>query len=415
MDITSAIVLMIVKAARPTAERAFKDGYAALRIVLLRKYGTSLGLTLEDLEENPDSIDLQNRFSFLLQQSGADRDPDVTSLTARLLGAVLDDMHEVAPEGRLERARRQAGGRAIQLVLGRHVDGVLDARRQHRVNDVDLVSSRIGASGLPPEVSAGLSSLHTNIKFLIEQTASLLVEDLYREARREVTEDRDVGLEFLHQADELIAADRRVQLSYQTLQLTVEYFRDLNQGILRRIEEEAEAGRQGRMMLGNAIMVHEVADFAIGFIEGFSPAGLEDVDRLHAMFKTRMLDQAAHDARQADAIAAAVRTSPELRDDLRRNLEDRAQARRIAEEEWIKYVADVRTLAGAADEIRDSLETLLLIRGDAAGQISILQEISLLRYLKQNTSSISKTVDAVSALRMAPLSSNRVRRLLEQQ
>ena len=64
-------------------------------------------------------------------------------------------------------------------------------------------------------------------------------------------------------ARRLVHVDKEMHVSYETLRLTVEFFGDLNQTVVKRIsEEDASSSRLSNMMFGNAVMIYEVKGFS---------------------------------------------------------------------------------------------------------------------------------------------------------
>ena len=62
--------------------------------------------------------------------------------------------------------------------------------------------------------------------------------------------------------------------------------------------------------------------------------------------------------------------------------------------------------------MRDSIPTLELMRDNAAADFDAAGDLSLMRFLKQNTQAIERAVAAMTKFKLAPLDQSRVRRLL---
>lgn len=92
------------------------------------------------------------------------------------------------------------------------------------------------------------------------------------------------------------------------------------------------------------------------------------------------------------------------------DIEHRRGAIDQVEQEWAKYVTDVKQVNGIVAEVRGKIPTLEVIRENASVQISLLQLVALLRFLRQSSEAIRGTVDTLQAFRLAPLTPTRVRR-----
>ena len=122
------------------------------------------------------------------------------------------------------------------------------------------------------------ASLHGRIRQIIEQVDGVFRKIVYQDADNLVQDLPSLGER--ERAATIIQADKEINVSYETLRLTVDYFSELNRQALERTRREPSPKRQRQMMFGDAIMIYELADFVIGFIRVFSPDGLVELDSL---------------------------------------------------------------------------------------------------------------------------------------
>lgn len=415
MDPATLIVMALAKVLLPgaqaVAQRAMLDAYGLLKDAIVRKYGRYAAAGLAQLEQNPASPQVQAQTAQILQMVGADRDPEIVGLADSLRRLVEDPGSLVESSGSLEAVQRRAGTRAVAKALDSHVGRVMQVRSQYVVEDRNLLTANLDRStNVPQSVRQELAQLHTGMRQIIELIAQKIEDGQYRTAEEAVADLRG-GLAERDRASRLINADKQLHVSYQTLRLAVEFFSEFNDETLAKIEREASPEKLANMMLGNAIMIYELTDFVIAYIQSFSVRGMSDLEAIYADVRSRIADvrtqQDALERRASDAqIEAAVRAQ---------TLQDIAARRGAIDEverEWGAYVSEVKQLDAMVGEVRAKIPTLELIRDNAAVQISLLQVVALLRFLKQNSDAIRSTVAAVQGFRLAPLSSSRVRRLL---
>lgn len=158
-------------------------------------------------------------------------------------------------------------------------------------------------------------------------------------------------------------------------------------------------------------MVFELTDFVISYIEEFAVRGVDQINGIYADIRKRIEDvRAQQQALERRSQDPAVESK--VREQTLADIQHRRNAINEVEREWDKYVSEVRQLNGVLDEVRMKIPTLEVIRENAEVQISLLQLVSLLRFLKQNSEAIKGTIDALQGFQLAPLTSNRVRRLL---
>lgn len=404
-----ALVKLLVSAAQPVADRAAMDAYEALKGTLLRKYGApTVSATIQELEKTPQSPGIQGALTQQLRAVGADHDPEILALSnqlARLVDGLL------GPSDAMEGVQRRAGGRAMGHVLEGHIARVMDVRGRYAVEDSDLLTGNLGRTGdVPREVLDQLTNLHASMRLIIEKISTLMEDSKYRNAEAAIG-DLHLGFNERERATKLIAADKQVHVSYETLRMVVEFFSGFNKETLSRIERETSAQRESNMMLGNAIMIYELTDFVINYVEGFGVRGVSELESLHADVKQR-IDKARTDQDKLTKQAQNPLIEASARAQALIDIENRRGAIDEVEQEWATYVREVGQFGSVLHEVRAKIPTLKLIRDSAKSQISVLQLVSVMRFLKESSNAFKGTVDSLQGFQLAPLTSTRVRRLI---
>jgi hypothetical protein len=412
MDPVTIIVGVLVKvftaSAATLAQRATNDAYDALKSALTQRYGASVAASINQLERQPNSPQRQAAVAEELRSAGADHDQEIISL-ANELSRLIDD--PTSPEDPIERVQRRAGVRAVGQVMDDHIANVMKVRSKYHVEASDILTAKISRStDVPKSVGDELTRLHANMRRIIEEIVQRIEDGKYRDAEQAIA-GLDVSLNEREQAGNLISADKQLHVSYQTLRMTVEFFSEFNQQILARIEEETSPARQSNQMLGNAIMIYELTDFVIEYIEGFAIGGMDEIDGIYADIRRKIADVRIQQEALGER-ARDQRVEASVREQTLHDIRLRQEAIDEVDREWASYVTDAKKLDTMLVEVRAKIPTLELIRDSAGVQISLLQLVALLRFLKQNSEAIKGTVDVLQGFKLAPLTSNRVRRLL---
>ena len=407
--IVGALVSGLTAGAEAVVEDAVVESYRALRDRLSSRYGPDVEYGIEALEVTRAAPAQAQQLEQALRRAGADRDPELTRLAARLnqLIANPDLSAGVDP---VEHLKRRSGLTAIGNLLDEHIQSVLGVRARFPIDDDNLLSTRVGRQrALPAEVRNGLSGLHTQMRRVIQQVAVTIEQSRYRELDIAL-ESIDAGFAERKRAAALVQADKELHVSYETLRLTVEFFSELNQGVLSRIRSETSRRVESNMMFGNAIMILELTDFVIGFVSEFRLAN--DLDGLHAEAKKRVAEARSRQAALKQRMQRDDKVDPAVRATILEDIEDREGALLELEREWLTYVDGARGLNDLVREVRTMLPTLEVIRENAEIQILTLQLVAMLRVLTQNSDSIRGAVASLKGFRLARLSSGSVRRLL---
>ena len=196
-----------------------------------------------------------------------------------------------------------------------------------------------------------------------------------------------------------------------TPRLTVDLFGNLNSRILRRLDRSVRPDRELQMMFGNAVMVYEVADFTINYIENFMLRGTGEIDELHEY----MIQRIENARRAADVFSANMSASAveeHVKAGTLENVRYRQDALNMVEEEWGKYVKETRRFSEQIGSVRTLLPTLEAIREDAWQQLDVLEIMAMVRFLKLNSSALKAAVETLTKFQLARLTPERVRRLL---
>lgn len=412
MDPITMVVGILVSGLTAGVESVVEDavlnGYQALRERLATRYGPAVRASIDRLEQAPYSPQRQEDVVAELRSAGAARDGELVALAARLTSLMEEPVAAMANP--VETLRRSSGLAYIDQLLQRHMHSALETRSHYPIDNYDLLSTRVARAGaLPQPVRTALAGLQVQMRQVIHQIAMSIEESRYREV--------DVALDSIggsfddrRRATELVNADRAMHISYETLRLTVEFFSELNQGALARIQGEPSVRREANMVFGNALLILELTQFVISFIEEFRLTS--DVRRLHseALDKVRALRE------QQEQFRAWLRSTenidPEVRANTLTESTNQEAALQTLVDEWTRYMSEVDALNSTIGDVRSLLPTLEAIHRSARLQIETLQQLSTLAVLRENSESIRGAVASLRGFRLAPLSPSRVRRLL---
>lgn len=165
------------------------------------------------------------------------------------------------------------------------------------------------------------------------------------------------------------------------------------------------------MMFGNAITIYEMADFVIGFISRFALGGVAELDALHQETLAQIARLRKDDERLVE-LAKSPDIDPPTREGTLAAVRQRAESLDLLRDEWDRYVADTRQFYERVEEARSKVRSLELIRENARVQLTMLELVAMLSFLRQNADAVRATVQSLQGFRLAPLSPARVRRLI---
>jgi hypothetical protein len=411
--IVAALVSGILAGVTRSAQDTVYEGYLDLKAAILRRYGAAGGPPLEQaigaLEAEPERPEMQEAVAQQLKLVGADQDPLLQRLAGELTSIIEDPMQRLVSP--VEQAHHHAGVRAVAKVMDRHVDTMLGIRERFNLEDTDLLTTNNGGSvKAPREVSDEVERLQQDMREIIEQIAQRIEDNNYRDAE-EAIRSMPMAYAERQRATSLVQADKRMHISYQALRITVEYFSELNEGVLEKIDRERSPDREANMMLGNAIMIFELTEFVIRYMNQFRLDGEDDLGRLHRETNER-ISALREDQRALEARASASNIEAAVRDQTLADIRTRSAAIDELEREWDRYLNEIGTVRSMIGQVHDKIPTLEVIRDNARIQIGAMQLVAMLRFLKRNAEAVKGTIETLKGFRLAPLSPTRVRRLI---
>jgi hypothetical protein len=171
------------------------------------------------------------------------------------------------------------------------------------------------------------------------------------------------------------------------------------------------AAAERALLFKNAILVYELADFTIRYIEQFALQGIGDINILHREIKDRIerVRAGQHDLRQK---ASAPDIDPQQRDQIVARVDAREASLKEVETEWTKYLTQIGALQESTIGVKQLLPTLKLLRDDAKSQIEFLEILAMMQNLKSYLSLLETAVVKLGSIKIATLSVDQVQRLL---
>lgn len=394
-----------------------EDAYKALKNAIQRKYSH---INIAKLEENPTSIQYQEEIRKELKNSGIENDSEILSLATGLLDVIeveitpkrrADLIKSRNPNDYIEYAQWNGGLLALKQIFEKHFIDIIKIRDEFPVRNLDLISGRVASNNqIPRPITSDINNLHNKVRDIIQKTAIFIESRKMQEAEKYV-EEMDLANVDKEKARRLVQTDKKINVSYQTLKSTVEYFVEINKYIQSRIETSNSQKQEARLAIGNAILVYELTDYVIKYIEAFDLTGHQELMRLYneTKAKTQELRKSQKDL---EAMSNRENVDASVKAQTLENIRLREETILILEREWDEYIKSVETLKNDLGSVKLKIPTLQVIREDSKIQIEILQEVEMLRVLKQNITTVESAILTLENIQLISLSPDRVRRLL---
>ncbi len=317
-------------------------------------------------------------------------------------------------EDYVELAEKNAGSRAVEHLIDWHLFQIMEIREQYPLDDLDLLSIDLRDNhNVKKSVRKEVGRLQEKVRLVIDAVTRRIADRKYHSTEQAI-EGMKLSKNERTKFNELLNSDKNVHISCQSLKVAVDVFLELNKRIIRKIEEsEASSDKQAarRMILGNAIIVYELLDFIITYIESFKIAGIEEINEIYASAcreNRRLLEKENEREKRANSEQIIA----EVRDQILTDVNGRKEVISKLSQEWDAYIRTINEKKEKTATIDENLPSLKLMRDNAKGQIEVLQAALVLGIVKTNLGAIQSSMEALQKIELVTLSPDRIRILL---
>jgi hypothetical protein len=311
-----------------------------------------------------------------------------------------------------EEIQREAGIQAIERVAEEHLSQILAVRERYSVDDMDLLTTNITAiKDIPQNVRDRMSNLQERIRVIIEQVAAKIEARKYQTVEGEIA-DMQLSVNERSRVSALIGAEKRLQTSYGSLKTTVDVLTHMNDMILRRVAASERAGdrtTERNLVLANAILVYELTDYVIQYVEHFQLEGVEEILQIQHLELKKLSELKKHqnDLRKR----ARASSTPDFRDTTLASVDALEDSVNVIRQEWESYTDEVKEMQSRVGPIAKRLHDLKVLRDLAGMQIRVFEAAAAVGILKRNILALEDAMKGLEKLQLASLTPDRVRRL----
>jgi hypothetical protein len=315
-----------------------------------------------------------------------------------------EDQPTVSSEELIENIERKVAVESAENFAMKHVDLLTDIRHKYPLDGKGLLFENLSKyRDIDEETKRRVGSLTEKIRQAILHCASSAEERKYAPTVQDLNLIN--GLKQKRIATEIVEAEKKLHISCQSLQLTVEVFNELNEKIL------ADSDKNDSDSIVNAALVSELTGFVIEYIRGFEIEGFADIERLRNSSLADISANREKINRDREQLKDKHITEEE-RSAREFEHSDNEKALDIMKEAWDQWLNDNMANVDWVNGIRDLVPTLIARKNTADMRLEIHRGIELLRAIRENTVALRKATTGVGKLTLEPLPSEKVRRLI---
>jgi hypothetical protein len=277
--------------------------------------------------------------------------------------------------GELIEIEKNAGYQAVLTYLKDYTKKVREIQEKHAFSNKDIMSpSLIDNPKLSSDELATLAELKRNLDKIINEVAER-VEKHRVVAYDDYTQRYELNAYDRLRVNSLVGSVQDINKSIQKIKFTVENFSRCNKFIIAELDEciaQGDFDKSKMFVLGNVLLIYELANYLINFLENFKLAGIDDILQL-SQKETEKINAAVQALQRLKLDAESPEIDPKIKEQVITNLNDREKSLESFKEEWDKYTAGITDVQSRVGTLKDKIPTLKLIRDNAQNQLDFFE------------------------------------------
>jgi hypothetical protein len=318
-------------------------------------------------------------------------------------------MHEV-----LEQVEKDAASQAALQVLREHTARVRELQDKYMLSNHQILSPDLSVgANLPREVREYIGDISTRLRTIIRAVAERIESRKYEPYLADIERFDLTALE-RDKAHTLINAEKHVNVSLQSLKATVDFFSRINKDILHELEESrsrTDTRSEKRLILENTILIYELADFVVTFLDTFQVEGTDEISRLHQSM-LEQIEKNRTDLQQLKRAARSKKLDPKVSQQGLATIEAREESLKLIKQEWDTYLKRIKEVQAGVATVEKQVPTLKFIRDNARNQLDFLEIVMVAEIIKNNIDAVEAVALTLGDMELTSLPPDSVRRLL---
>jgi len=277
--------------------------------------------------------------------------------------------------GELIEIEKNAGYQAVLTYLQDYAKKVRDIQEKYAFSNRDIMSPRlIDNTKLSSDEMATLEELKRKLDHVINEVAQRM------EKHRAVSYDDYTKRYELNAYDRLrvnslVTSVQDINKSIQKIKFAVETFSRCNKFIINELDESVKKGeftKSKLFVLGNMLLIYELSNYLINFLENFKLDGIDDILQL-SQIELAKINNTMQTLQKIKLDADSPEIDVKVKQQVVSNLDDREKSMELFKEEWDKYINGINDVQSKVGSLKDKIPTLKLIRDNAQNQMDFME------------------------------------------
>lgn len=309
--------------------------------------------------------------------------------------------------------------RAALEIAENFVPALAAVRRLLPIDDVELISSQLSKyvrkrSALPRDlqerVVRDVLNMRNTLSGLVEQTAQWVEYYEYSDVEQAAAQLPAANLR--SRAAKLVSGEKALHVSAQSVRTTIELFVKMNEQVISQVETSpADIAEERNLLLANAVLVYEVADFVVKYIESFQTQGIAELKSIQTEIACQIRTDQARVKKRVVEIER-IDLPDDLREEYKRECQENDSALQLASDTWAEYIGEEEEVAKSITKELARIAPMVRMRRDLAyDRIAVLSKSELTMLIKKSVQEIKAAAILTANLKLAALTPARLNRL----
>ena len=307
----------------------------------------------------------------------------------------------------------QAGLEATHKTLDEHYNIVNEIQDSMSLSNEQLLTTNLTINReLPKKFHSQVLMLGERIRRIIRAIAEKIEEENFKSVEEIISNIKYTKLQQKNITD-LISAQKQIHISYESITLAVKLFCKINENLLEQIETSRkykDYNQEADFLLKNAILVYELANAVVNFLEDFQIEGLDAINYIHQEIATKIKNNKQEDEKLKER-CKSEELSPKIRSKTLETIESREEMRKIVEEQWKEFLHNLKQVEDNSNIVKRKVPDLEMVRDNAKNQLGFLQIMAITKMMKDNLDAIKGLLE-IEDIPLAPITPENLCNLL---
>jgi len=264
----------------------------------------------------------------------------------------------------------------------------------HRVKNKELLSCKLTLNqAIPGKLKDEVEALRYKVQAVIKAVALEIEKEGYETIEESLKSRKLVG-DVKERANKIAEGQFDLQVSYNSISIALRLLCNINKELLVEIEGlSGKDKKQTELLLMNSILVIEIVDAIINFLETFKLQGLDKIGSVCNEIMSDLNENEKNDQEFKMKLNDELEVDAHLKVRSLEDIELRDKYRRILRTRWEHFLRSARKAEDNVALFKAKINDLVILRTNAENQLGLLQIVAITGAMEENVRAVQGLLD----------------------